>query len=126
LNALTHTTTSEKISLASFLPDALAFGLGIAFAWYKGWQTTDLVWSLWLSSLLIGFLTITMTILGGASLAWRVDQSSAGATSATSRPAVLGIGLFMSAFLLIFFSFHFCGFHAGHASFLSSFFRCLP
>lgn len=113
------TTASEKTSLVSFLPDALAFGLGIALAWYTGWQTTDLVWSLWLSSLLIGFRTIMMTILGGASLAWRVDQSSSGATS---RPVVLGIGLFMSAFLLIFFSFHFCGFHAGHASFLSSFF----
>lgn len=119
MNAVTDTTASENTSLVSFLPDALAFGLGIAFAWYTGWQTTDLVWSLWLSSLLVGFLTITMTILGGASLAWRVDQSS---LDATSRPAVLGIGLFMAAFLLIFFSFHFCGFHAGHASFLSSFF----
>jgi hypothetical protein len=119
LNAVTDTTAGEKTSLISFTADALAFGLGIAFAWYTGWQTTDLVWTLWLSSLLIGFLTITMTILGGASLVWRVDQSSAGATS---RPAILGIGLFMSAILLIFFSFHFCGFHAGHASFLSSFF----
>jgi hypothetical protein len=38
------------------------------------------------------------------------------------KGTLLGVGVFGSLFLLVFFSLHFCGFHAGHASFLSSFF----
>jgi hypothetical protein len=41
--------------------DALAFGLGLTIAWWRGWRTTDLVWSLWLSSLVVGYFTIVRT-----------------------------------------------------------------
>ena len=56
-------------------PDALAFGGGLALAWFGGWQTKDLVWSLWLSSLLVGYAMIVWMIFSPALLlatnAWR-------------------------------------------------------
>jgi hypothetical protein len=119
MSTLTDTPNNQRLSYSDIAPDAVAFLLGIALAWYTGWQTTDLIWSLWLSSLLIGFLTITLTILGGANLVSKADLSL---SDAPRREVVAGIGLFMAVFLLLFFSVHFCAFHAGHASFLSSFF----
>lgn len=38
--------------------DALAFVLAFGTAWWGKWGTTDLVWSLWLSSLLVGYAMI--------------------------------------------------------------------
>lgn len=119
MSTVTDTPNNHKCSLSDVAPDVVAFGLGVTFAWYTGWQTTDLVWSLWLSSLLIGFMTIILTILGGGNFVTKVDLSS---SNAPRREVVAGIGLFMAVFLLLFFSVHFCAFHAGHASFLSSFF----
>ena len=43
---------------ASAWPDVLAFALGLGVARFAGWTTTDLVWSLWLSSLVVGVLPI--------------------------------------------------------------------
>ena len=37
------------------LPDVLAFMLGLGVARWLRWPTTDLVWSLWLSSLVLGY-----------------------------------------------------------------------
>ncbi|TNC86682.1 MAG: hypothetical protein CSH37_03680 [Thalassolituus sp.] len=109
----------KRVSPSSYVPDGLAFCLGLALAWYTGWQTTDLIWSLWLSSLLIGCLTILLTIVGGLGLVSRLDRPS---SEMPRKATLLGVGVFGSLFLLVFFSLHFCGFHAGHASFLSSFF----
>jgi hypothetical protein len=36
-------------------PDALAFLAVLGLAWHFRWETVDLVWSLWLSSLLVGY-----------------------------------------------------------------------
>ncbi|MEK9713628.1 MAG: hypothetical protein VW258_13775, partial [Thalassolituus sp.] len=119
MSTLTGARSNQRLSFSDIAPDGVAFSLGIALAWYTGWQTTDLIWSLWLSSLLIGYLTITLTIIGGINFVAKVDLSS---SDAPRREVVAGIGLFMAIFLLVFFSVHFCAFHAGHASFLSSFF----
>jgi len=43
-----------KESWAQAWPDALAFAVGLGLAWYFRWETRDLVWSLWLSSAVIG------------------------------------------------------------------------
>ena len=48
---------------ASAWPDALAFSLGLAAAWWwAAWSAGDLVWSLWLSSLVVGYSLIVWTI----------------------------------------------------------------
>src|SRR5688572_29514178 len=47
---------------AAAWPDALAFSVGLAVAWWAGWTAGDLVWSLWLSSLVVGYSLILWTI----------------------------------------------------------------
>jgi hypothetical protein len=106
--------------LGKILPDLLAFVGGLGIAWMLGWRTTDLVWSLWLCSLVLGYLTILSTIGGGVYLGVAAIRDKA--LPAKDRPAVILLGTFGSLFLLGFFSLHFCGFHAGHAVFLSHFF----
>ncbi len=102
------------------LPNLFAFGVGLGLAYFLEWETTDLVWSLWLCSLVLGYLTILSAIAGGAYIGLCVighedfDQKY-------RMPAIfagIGIGLFF----LGFFSLHFCGFHAGHSVFLRQFF----
>lgn len=105
-------------------PDALAFALGLGFAWWQGWQTTDLVWSLWLSSLCVGYAVLVVTIF--RPVVEIVTASAKGlATGATGTAGavlvdtlVLGGGLFTLAF----FTVHFGGFHFVHSMFLNSFF----
>jgi len=102
--------------LQSVLPDLAAFGLGLVCANLLGWNTTALVWSLWLSSFVIGYLTIVSMIGGGVfigSIMLLNPQFPAGL-----RPGALIVGALVVLFLLGFFSLHFCGFHSVHAIFL--------
>jgi hypothetical protein len=113
---------------SSAWPDALAFGLGLGVAWMAGWTTTDLVWSLWLSSLVVGYATIVWTIVRPAvgivreasrdrTLTRKVFEAHRGA-------AAVGVGilLFGGLFMLAFFTIHFGGFHYVHSQFLYTFF----
>ncbi len=92
-------------------PDALAFAAGLGLAWTAGWKTADLVWSLWLSSLTVGYATIVWGALQPA-----VMQFREGATGRGVAAIVRGFAL------TAFFTVHFGIFHAGHAAFLSQFF----
>jgi hypothetical protein len=110
-------------------PDLIAFALGLGVAWASGWTATDLVWSLWLSSLVVGYSMIVWSIVQPAlelgEFAWRgramVERSlatkSAGALAAGAAIVILG-GLFVLAF----FTVHFGGFHYIHSQFLIAFF----
>jgi hypothetical protein len=101
------------------LPDIFAFGLGLGTAYFLGWNTTDLVWSLWLCSLVTGYLTILSALGGGAVAGVRMLRKEI--QPARRLPAIL-FGLAGGLFFLGFFSLHFCGFHAGHSVFLRQFF----
>ncbi len=107
-------------------PDALAFGGGLAIAWFAQWETTDLVWSLWLSSLVVGYSTIvwvaTRSLREFALGAMR--DKTPGQTG--SKLVAGGILLLGALFLLAFFTVHFGGFHLGHSIFLNSFFPITP
>ncbi|WP_460237443.1 DUF6498-containing protein [Aurantivibrio plasticivorans] len=103
-----------------FIVDITAFLLGLGCAWGLSWTTTDLVWSLWLSSLVVGYLTIVSIIASGVYIGWRVMEHPE--FPSDKRGLALGIGGFVGIFFLGFFTLHFCGFHAGHATFLASFF----
>ncbi|MEY3773662.1 MAG: hypothetical protein RLZZ129_442 [Verrucomicrobiota bacterium] len=102
--------------------DALAFAIGLGLAWFLRWETTDLVWSLWLSSLVVGYATIVRTITRG--LREFATRATADKTpERTAGKAVVGGALLFGAlFMLAFFTVHFGGFHFGHSVFLSSFF----
>jgi hypothetical protein len=113
---------------SSAWPDALAFALGLGVARVAGWTTTDLVWSLWLASLVVGYAMIVWTIVRpamGMALAvsrdraftQRVLREHRGATIVGASALLLG-GLLMLAF----FTLHFGGFHYVHSQFLYTFF----
>ena len=106
----------ERPPLRRVLPDILAFGCGLLLAWGLRWQARDLVWSLWLCSLVVGYMTLLSALAAGAIAgihALRQKEFPA----KRRLPAALG-GLGAGLFLLGFFSLHFCGFHAGHSVFL--------
>jgi hypothetical protein len=111
-------------------PDVLAFAVGLALAWRGKWTTTDLVWSLWLSSLVVGYATILWTILRPAMFLargnWRGGTGWVRVGEGPARPAsallMLPFLLLGGLFLLAFFTVHFGGFHYIHSQFLGSFF----
>lgn len=114
------TTTSTGSFLKRTSPDFAAFLAGLGIAYVLQWQTTDLVWSLWLCSLVLGYLTLLSAILAGAFTGIRGARQP-GVDRAVLLPLLLAIGG-GGLFFLAFFSFHFGAFHAGHSVFLNSFF----
>jgi hypothetical protein len=111
---------AEKPYVLTLLPDFLAFGMGLALAYYLKWETKDLVWSLWLGSLVLGYLTILSVIFAGAVVGIRALRQKE-FEKKKSLPVIL-LGTVAGLFLLGFFSIHFCGFHAVHSVFLHQFF----
>lgn len=95
-------------------PDALAFVAGLAVAWFADWQTKDLVWSLWLSSLVVGYAMIVWMIFGSG-----LRAIFTGNGSGVAQGSVM---LFGGLFLLAFFTVHFGMFHFVHSVFLQAFF----
>lgn len=110
-------------------PDALAFALGLGLAWYFKWETRDLVWSLWLSSLVVGYAMIVWTIFGtGAVFATKAWENRAGLEGMSRGQLVAGgsVALMGGLFLLAFFTVHFGMFHFVHSVFLGVFFPINP
>jgi hypothetical protein len=109
-------------------PDAVAFVSVLALAWWLRASATDLVWSLWLSSLVVGYAIILWAIfrpaLIFALLAWRDRATVEQAVATHPRGALLvaGLGIAAGMFMVCFFTVHFVGFHYVHAQFLSGFF----
>jgi len=105
-------------------PDALAFAIGLGAAWWAGWSAADLVWSLWLSSLVVGYAMIVWIIgqpaVAMATLIWksRDDPLSTPKTVAILEAIIVVV----AAFMLGFFTVHFGGFHYVHSQLLLHFF----
>lgn len=122
--------TREHTSLrwSSAWPDALGFALGLGVARIAGWTATDLVWSLWLSSLVVGYATIVWIIVRpGADIArgaWRHRALAAKVITEHRRGALVGASILLvgGLFMLAFFTIHFGGFHYVHSQFLNAFF----
>lgn len=111
--------TSRPLMLG-ILPDILAFTGGLAVAYYLKWTTTDLVWSLWLGSLVLGYLTLLAALGSGAYVGYHLILHPDFKREWRARAALSGVAL--GLFILGFFSLHFGGFHAGHSVFLQQFF----
>ncbi|HUJ43045.1 MAG TPA: DUF6498-containing protein [Opitutaceae bacterium] len=106
------------MSWLSAWPDAFAFGGGLALAWWFQWQVRDLVWSLWLSSLLVGDAIIVWKIFGPMLAVFRSVRD----TSMAAAAGPIGLYLLGGLFLLVFFTVHFGMFHFVHSVFLNLFF----
>jgi hypothetical protein len=108
--------------------DLCAFAGGLALAWRQHWQARDLIWSLWLSSLVVGYCSILWMIGRMAAPAWRDLRAARAQAASTGTPVDLSktgssIGLLIvSAFMVPFFTFHFGMFHFVHSTFLNAFF----
>src|SRR3954463_4601095 len=95
-----------RIAWLSALPDALAFALGLAAARWAGWNAGDLIWSLWLSSFVVGYATILWVIgfpaVAFMILGWKTRHDS----NSSPRQMLLlwVIALFGASFLLAFFT----------------------
>jgi hypothetical protein len=109
---------------SSAWPDALAFVAGLALAWFGEWQTKDLVWSLWLSSLLVGYAMIVWAIFGPVLVLVRGTTGKGGSLAA--QAGLDGVFVMGGLFVLAFFTVHFGMFHFIHSMFLDSFFPVLP
>lgn len=96
--------------------DLFAFLATLLFAVQQRWSTTDLVWSLWLSSLLLGYLYLL------ASLAGQAHRGTQRSGHPLGRMALVGGALLT----LLFFTVHFGMFHLVHGIFLSTFFPLTP
>jgi len=112
----------------SALPDAVAFMLGLAVARWAAWTAGDLIWSLWLSSLVVGYATIVWTI-GRPAVAMAIAIGRSGSDSPSNSGGVLlgwALIAFFAAFALAFFTVHFGGFHYVHSQILLHFFPIYP
>lgn len=95
---------------------------------WAGWNTGDLVWSLWLSSLVVGYATIVWMIAQPAAAlalaSWR-DRAIVDSNPRTLMTLwlILAVGV---VFFLGFFTIHFVRFHYGHSQILISFFPIDP
>jgi len=109
-------------------PDVLAFALGLGVARWAGWNTGDLVWSLWLSSFVVGYSTI-LWMIGQPALELGVASWRDRALVASHPNALLAFwGLIAAAalFFIAFFTVHFGFFHYIHSQFLIDFFPIDP
>ena len=119
---------NARTAWLSAWPDALAFAIGLGASWWAGWSAGDLVWSLWLSSLVVGYAMIVWIIgqpavaIGTAVWKSRNDPSTTPKTVAIFGAIVLVVATFM----LGFFTVHFGGFHYVHSQFLHHFFPIDP
>jgi hypothetical protein len=111
---------SGKSLISRILPDILAFAIGLGAAYFLKWDTKDLVWSLWLCSLVLGYLTLLGALAGGAYIGFHAITHK-DFKKGQRMPAIL-MGIALGAFFLGFFSLHFGGFHAVHSVFLQQFF----
>ena len=107
----------------SALPDVAAFAAGLGIAWCLGWRVRDLVWSLWLSSLLVGYSIIVWKIFGPA-VSDFLRPPATGATLGV-RAAAAGVRMFGGLFVLAFFTVHFGMFHYVHSVILNHFFHAV-
>ena len=117
---------AEPLDLVAFLATAVA-------SFVLRWNLADLVWGLWLSSLLIGYALIVYGILAAV---WRplpagtpLPDGKPDLTMALGQlPSGVGtaIRLFGAVFMLAFFTVHFGGFHLVHGIFLGVFFPLQP
>lgn len=121
---LARPTETARTTWLSAWPDALAFAVGLGVSWWAGWSAADLVWSLWLSSLVVGYAMIVWIIgrpaVAMGTLAWTTRNDP---LTTPRTVAIFGaIIVVVATFMLGFFTVHFGGFHYVHSQLLLHFF----
>ncbi|MCD4819658.1 MAG: DUF6498-containing protein [Candidatus Cloacimonetes bacterium] len=98
---------SNSINKREIIFDIIAFCITIIVVIIFDWQVRDVIWSLWTSSLCVGYAFIVTLIISSIYFANSTERL---------QNTVGGV------FLLAFFTFHFGMFHFVHSVFLNGFF----
>jgi len=93
-----------------------SFALGALAIYLNHWTVEDLVWGIWISSLIVGLIFLYTNFWA---IPFQVLQSSGEALPKARR---LAASIVVAVLFSLFYTLHFGGFHLGHAMFLSSFF----
>jgi len=127
-SSLEMATDNTLDNWLSSWPDALAFAIGLAVAWWTHWTAGDLVWSLWLSSFVVGYSTIVWMIGQPAVELARASWRDRALVDSNPRTLMVFWLLLLTGvlFFLAFFTVHFGGFHYVQSQFLIWFFPLDP
>lgn len=99
-----------KLPGSDHLYDLAAFAATVTVAAWQEWAASELLWSLWISSLLVGYSFIVVTLFVG-----------------NEEGPLSSVGQLITTLLVLgFFTLHFVAFHWGHAFFLDQFFPLVP
>lgn len=110
----------EKNSwVKKYFTELVLFFFALAAAYFIGWNNTDLIWSFWITSLVVGYVTIFRTSVAPLSMLTKLILSPEDGKKFRELPATtkLKIAIFVlffipiSLFYVVFLSFHFCIFH---------------
>lgn len=100
------------------LPDLTAFLISLWAAWLLKWKTEDLVWNLWLASLVMGYATMISLILASRKAANSLrDPSDIWGNGGSQLSAEMRFGPYL---MFAFFCVHSSAFYAMHVAFISS------
>ena len=102
-----------------YFTELFLFSFSLAAAYFLGWNNTDLIWSFWITSLVVGYVTIFRTTVAPLSMLTKLILSPEDGKKFRELPATtkLKIAIFVlffipiSLFYVVFLSFHFCFFH---------------
>ncbi|MBM3308036.1 MAG: hypothetical protein FJY74_06905 [Candidatus Eisenbacteria bacterium] len=97
-----------RVGLPQAARDLAAFAGVVAWAAVERWQARDVVWGLWISSLVVGYCIIVLSIVR--------------AVRRHSSTAPRWVSVAGGVALLAFFTVHFGGFHFVHGIFLNALF----
>lgn len=94
--------------------------LASALVLLADWQANDLLWALWSSSLVVGYITIILATLVMVLEPLPKNLPASPSVKQRQQPKSWVGKLLFLLFMLVFFTIHFGGFHVGHALFLTA------
>lgn len=105
--------------MKKYFTELLLFFFSIAAAYFIGWNNTDLIWSLWITSLVVGYVSIFRASTGPISLLVKYKLTSEEIKEWRELPTfekvqfIILVLIFIpiSLFIVVFLSVHFCIFH---------------
>ncbi|MDH3284129.1 MAG: DUF6498-containing protein [Acidobacteriota bacterium] len=101
------------------------FMVTVALASYQEWSAGDLLWSLWISSLVLGYAFLIAALIGRPviEISKNICRGKNDVPLTAGRVTTLvAIAILVSGFMVGFFTVHFGGFHFVHAALLDAFF----
>jgi Family of unknown function (DUF6498) len=107
-----------------YLVDLVTFVGTVIAAFLLDWQTRELVWGLWLPSLIVGYGLILYGLPMG--MRGQIARAEGSSTPAWARTIGLAASAVGTLFMVAFFTVHFGGFHLVHGVFLNTFFPITP